>query len=123
MGCVIDDKIDQGAECLFGDGCSQSRAIVLSHGKIGANDSLKVVALDVAAQMRRVCFDVECDEALQLEAMLPVNRAAAIEDTDLDHMPWLNSFGDSFEAVQKGAVFIKINQSIGAAGASIERLP
>src|ERR1700761_1513137 len=86
MRRVVDDEIDIGTGRLFGDGCSKRRAIILGHRIIDADNSLEIVAFKVTAQMRRIGFDVECDEALQLKPVLPVNRTAAIQDAYFDHL-------------------------------------
>src|SRR5262249_24660834 len=105
MRRVIDDEIDKGADGVFGDGSSQRRAIVLGHGKIGANNSREIVAFKVTAQVRCIGFDVECDEALERKPILPINRAAAIQDAYFNHLLWLNPFRDGLETTQKCTVF------------------
>ena len=84
MRGVVDDHVGELAGEIPSDRRTQRRAIVLRHTEMCPRYVAKAVSFQIVRQVRRGRTDVEGDQPLELEPVLPIDRAAAVQDADFE---------------------------------------
>src|SRR5580704_8683864 len=85
MRGVIDHRIHRLAAEVAVDRRAQSLAIGLRYAEVDAHGVGELVSLQITREAWRFDRNVESGESFQIVLVVPVDGAAAVEDTNLDH--------------------------------------
>src|SRR5437588_8061019 len=72
----------------------------------------QLMPLEVASQMRSIGRQLEGDEAFWLIFVLPIDRASAIQDSNLNHSPWLNLFEHDIQSRNEWPILMHENDLV-----------
>jgi hypothetical protein len=123
MGGIINNRINPAIRVVALNAFSQAVFVSLRSSEIRMDGFRQVVPFKVTTTMRCVWGNIECDQTFRLIFILPVDRASAIQNSDLKHSSWANPFQDGIQSRHEGAIFVHENDVIAAGRRAMTATP